>query len=116
LGVDDSPALQPLASDDNFDRVFVIADQLKVTAVNTLDGSAITTNGSLIIEVRQPMIRKRLGTDLIGNVGYAIQSPGTQDRSAFEHEIPVAHGMVVFQQDESWHRQWTSNLWPIRIQ
>src|SRR5260221_434253 len=93
--------LIPRKFDDN--QITRFLDQNIVSAVESEVCPAISADRPLVIEVGQAVVGEGFGVDGCPGGWRLRQAPGTQVCLFFQHEIPMENGMIVRQNDKTWH-------------
>jgi len=85
------------------DLIRFIRKPYKLTVIPPNHLTPAAANWSLVIEVGPPMVEGRLGEDGSAGDRTSRQSPGLQDFTSFQHQVPMLRRMVVLQDHEAGH-------------
>ena len=92
-----SDAEQPLSVQSHCDFLLGRADQVKLTAIDAGNRTAIAADRTFVVEIGLAMIRQRVRIHDTGTVGQTFQPPAPQCGWGFQEEVPVQVRVIVFQ-------------------
>jgi hypothetical protein len=114
-----------LTAEMDGDPIWFVLQPDELTRIPPKHLTPATTDRSLVVEVRPPMVEGRLGGDGHPGARTGRQSPGPQYFTSLQHEVPMLRWMVVLQNDEAGHnhcnslmkmfRNWTRLGGPVHL-